>query len=740
MVVLAIGVGIYAALVHDDSTSKLANKNTGVRNTNININVNTVEQNINEITNINVPVNSEVNPTVIVAPHDTTAASESTKWQTIKYQHGDHGLSLDIPTDWTFNESGMGLNDGDGLFSAYGQYGTSQDRYYLNLSVIYHKNDSHDTLAQWVEKYKSNRSTEFLFNEPVAFEGENKIFILNIAETHQDYTDLWGFIDGGDRVYEINFSGSVRSLTTQAGVINDILKSVKFIEKMPLLSIPAVKNTTSFSANDGYALKINWLKEPIELNIIDPVIESLDGSYGFRQYYKEGEIANGRYAGDYLVVILQFGEMGWRDLYRVVYDPDKLSLTYLEKYSDNLSYFTIPFIYDIASTISGLDYPTVIDIPNSKVDLAAEIFDLKKRSTEYPQAQAVFTDASMGAVYFDPQYNCYFIVMPDGMVRLYHLKLKFIKDFAEREHFSSSNSFIPEITWSDGNSNSAEYTFNEPTGGCGSSTCHAIFTEEEMGGLDKLKAAGKTSTGDKVYEYIDKNNEVLRETYDQFYLPQEDTKPDYETFTASHPFFYWKDPFDHWVRFKQVSFLPAVECGKPVIYLYPEQTTKVNVQVAPNGGFSLTDPVYPNGGWNVTAHPNGELEYDGMATYPYLFWEGFGFNYEMPKQGFVVKNTEVAALLQDKLTLLGLNAQEKSDFLNFWVPKLQDSPYYFITFVDQSAFEKLAPLTVAPAPDSIIRVFMDYQPLESPYSVEPLNIKTPQRYGFTVVEWGGALH
>ncbi len=53
--------------------------------------------------------------------------------------------------------------------------------------------------------------------------------------------------------------------------------------------------------------------------------------------------------------------------------------------------------------------------------------------------------------------------------------------------------------------------------------------------------------------------------------------------------------------------------------------------------------------------------------------------------------------------------------------------------------DELAPLTITPKPDTIIRLLMDFKPLQKPISVEGYNIKTPERKGFTVVEWGGVL-
>jgi len=115
-------------------------------------------------------------------------------------------------------------------------------------------------------------------------------------------------------------------------------------------------------------------------------------------------------------------------------------------------------------------------------------------------------------------------------------------------------------------------------------------------------------------------------------------------------------------------------------------------------------------------------------------------DYRMPMKGFVVADRNVSKFLKEKLAVLGLNEKETADFMEFWYPKFDNAPYYYITFMEKSEFDKLAPLSVTPAPDSVIRVYMDYAPLMKPVKVEAPTLKTPVRSGFTVVEWGGALH
>ena len=87
-----------------------------------------------------------------------------------------------------------------------------------------------------------------------------------------------------------------------------------------------------------------------------------------------------------------------------------------------------------------------------------------------------------------------------------------------------------------------------------------------------------------------------------------------------------------------------------------------------------------------------------------------------------------------------LNEKEIADFKEFWVPRMAEQPYYFVTFVSQEALDEYAPLTVYPEPDSVIRVYFDHRGLDAPIDVAPQELETPERYGFSVVEWGGNLY
>ncbi|HLP53844.1 MAG TPA: hypothetical protein VK151_02405 [Fluviicola sp.] len=191
------------------------------------------------------------------------------------------------------------------------------------------------------------------------------------------------------------------------------------------------------------------------------------------------------------------------------------------------------------------------------------------------------------------------------------------------------------------------------------------------------------------------------------------------------------------------QFHPAeVMYLKPVIYLYPEIEQQVNVQLQPNGKFSFTYPAYPENGWSVTAQPNGQLAVDGK-NYPYLFWEGTNTQPMTPvdySTGFVVNGDEVTTFLEEKLTAMGLNDRERTDFITFWGPRMVQSGKSFVQFLFNEAYDAIATISVSPQPTSIFRVYMLFTPLENTVELNPVpqEIKSVDREGFTLIEWGGS--
>ncbi len=305
---------------------------------------------------------------------------------------------------------------------------------------------------------------------------------------------------------------------------------------------------------------------------------------------------------------------------------------------------------------------------------------------------------------------------------------------------------VPQLKWTTGTSTVASYRYGQYAYGW--EDCYDGISTNQLN--TSLVQTGNTTNGSLVYEVdAQKYPNVYKCLHEKTktYIWDDVTKTgsyqdtvSYADFILSHPMFFWKHSTGDWIAFVRSDVVPAAEKAKPVIYLYPEKSEQVNVRVNPIGGLVKTDPIYENG-WTVNATPDSILtDTKTGKEYPYLFWEGGKDGVvKVSKQGFVVAKKDVSLTLTQKLSEFGLNKKEQDDFLEFWVPKLSNAPYYFITFISRSEIDRVSPMNINPKPDTVIRVLMDYVPLDKPISAEPLTITPAERKGFTVVEWGGIL-
>ncbi len=188
--------------------------------------------------------------------------------------------------------------------------------------------------------------------------------------------------------------------------------------------------------------------------------------------------------------------------------------------------------------------------------------------------------------------------------------------------------------------------------------------------------------------------------------------------------------------FSNTTFETNPATAKPVIYLYPEKEQSVRVNLDFDGVLTYTYPALGSG-WNVIAKPDGSLinKADGNL-YRYLFWEGVA-NYPWSiEKGFVVAGKDSEKFLVEALTKMGLNSYEIADFVTYWVPKMIENEYNLISFSGDE-YAKVAKLTVNPKPDTVIRIHMVWKALDNPVDIEPQQLPTYKRSGFTLVEWGG---
>lgn len=187
----------------------------------------------------------------------------------------------------------------------------------------------------------------------------------------------------------------------------------------------------------------------------------------------------------------------------------------------------------------------------------------------------------------------------------------------------------------------------------------------------------------------------------------------------------------------------AIECNsKPIIYLYPQKPTHVDVSLKIPGRVTVSDPLYPLGGWKqVLAFPDGTLLYKNKI-YHELYYESETIQAQYPQDGFIVKKSEIASTLMQFTASLGLVGNERKEFVEYWIPQLMkiDTPYVFISILSPKEKAKVDTVIISPEPDTRIEFLAYFKPVQHPYVVAPLVFPhVPERNGFVEVEWGGTI-
>ena len=103
----------------------------------------------------------------------------------------------------------------------------------------------------------------------------------------------------------------------------------------------------------------------------------------------------------------------------------------------------------------------------------------------------------------------------------------------------------------------------------------------------------------------------------------------------------------------------------------------------------------------------------------------------------ISRTSEAEVFLRGILPEMGLAENEYTEFIDYWLPRLEKNEYNLISF-QTDRYTESARLDVSPQPDSVLRVFMAFKSIDGPVFVARPDIEPFEREGFTVVEWGGA--
>ena len=491
-------------------------------------------------------------------------------------------------------------------------------------------------------------------------------------------------------------------------------------------------------------------------------------------FWKVGTIQNGDYAGQSLVLAREACDGPCQPNYfRYAVDEDSGHWTTLLPYSDE--------VLDGTPGGPANDQEASIEIPSLTAPQALELYDTDPvmiankfggqdpvyfgyTDENFSRNYKVLTgvkDTSFAKYYSTDNAGCIYGVTPDGiLVRYQIMPVSF--NFMP----GAKGGQVPEpvqvqdviLTLTDGSTE--EHTYTLFAGGCGfASSCLSttlpVGDEEssvkEVGSL--IAKNGPSETSEKVYtiafeslgDYVPGLRSLMSQAYAGYemnlqYKDPPETALSIDEFFDAHTVVLLKLDTGAYTLAYDSSVAPSGECGKPVIYLYPTKAEQVSVKVN-NITFSKTVPAYGNG-WTVWAEPSGVLKNlaDGK-TYPYLFWEGQSSARIATNQGWTLAKKDIASKLPVALMSMGLSSKESADFMEFWLPKLQavTTPYVEFSFEGTAAMNQVAPLSITPAPDTLLRVFMVYQGVNHAGLSMPA-YTAPARSGFSVVEWGGTLY
>lgn len=271
-------------------------------------------------------------------------------------------------------------------------------------------------------------------------------------------------------------------------------------------------------------------------------------------------------------------------------------------------------------------------------------------------------------------------------------------------------------------------------------------------GFAEMRFQFLDSTGAPIHDsirmaYNGKNKTLFPDASGKAMLSVPRGKYQFNLFYNTSHFEIWTDSIQmnsKTVMRMEVNFPPAREIFytfKPVIYVYPETTQSVSIQLNVTGELGFTYPAY-NNGWNFIADHDGTIHID-EKEYDYLFWDSkspVDYNSFDVQSGFIVQRDSLTGFLETNLTAMGLTPREQQDFITFWCPLMQANDSNYIHFMFNEEYNAIASLNVTPQPQSIFRVFMvwsDAAEIDA-NKLHPQKIESFSRQGYTILEWGGA--
>ncbi|MDP2207734.1 MAG: hypothetical protein Q8K98_03030 [Bacteroidota bacterium] len=178
----------------------------------------------------------------------------------------------------------------------------------------------------------------------------------------------------------------------------------------------------------------------------------------------------------------------------------------------------------------------------------------------------------------------------------------------------------------------------------------------------------------------------------------------------------------------------TITVRKPNIYIYPETKISLHVSIIfPRGGSVIESiPLYENG-WNIEVEPSGKIN----NIFDYLFYESENPDLCQYRSGWIIKKDDLTSFFTQNMLETRFIQKEIDDFIEYWIPLLNNYSSYAIYPQYALDIEKMIELKFSCKPNSVLRLFYVIKGVHD----DKINIAVPNiprfvRKGFTVTEWG----
>ncbi len=176
---------------------------------------------------------------------------------------------------------------------------------------------------------------------------------------------------------------------------------------------------------------------------------------------------------------------------------------------------------------------------------------------------------------------------------------------------------------------------------------------------------------------------------------------------------------------------------KPNIYIYPTENIQLTVKISfPKGGKIITSIPEHGEAWNVSVDTNGLIN----QKYSYLFYESIQPDIWQTSYGWNISTPNLESFFRKNMYEYGFYGQEIDDFIEHWIPRLDEYKYYSIYPQTKELVNNVVKIDFSKPADNFLRLFYFIEGHNKiPKTLEEPDITKFNRENYFITEWGVIL-